>query len=81
MGKQQQIHLAVTISYSGTPVDGKRVAEIVENALEHCRQEGMLSEPEWEETSCDTVRMNLVGKDEDIDTDCWKLFFPEPPAS
>lgn len=77
MSKQQQIHLAVTVSYSGDPVDGKRVAAVVENALEHCRQKGMLSEPEWEETSCDAVRLNLVGEGADIDTDCWKLFFPE----
>lgn len=66
MSDNQEVHLAVTIEYSGKRVDAERVVELVENALEHVRQENMLSEPEWEETSCDGIRVNLAGEDDEV---------------
>lgn len=49
----KKVHLLVTLEYSD-PVDPHDVKNWVNNVLEHCRQESMLSDPH-SETSCDEV--------------------------
>lgn len=69
MSTIQNFEVRVNLEYSGSkPVEPQRVEELVTNALEHCRQEGMLSDPEWEDTSCDAITCRI---EEDDDT-------PEP---
>lgn len=47
--------LYVTLNYSETP-DPQEVTELVQNALEHMRQNGCLTNPEVaSEISCDSV--------------------------
>lgn len=46
----------VRLTYDGV-VTREQVAEVLLSALEHCRQESMLSDPEWEEESCDLVEL------------------------
>lgn len=55
MSKGQVVELTVSLKYSGEEVDRHHVEQLLQNALEHCRQESMLSDPEWEATSCDSV--------------------------
>lgn len=61
MSKAQIVTLQVTLAYSGKEVGPKAVQDLVRNALEHCRQESMLSDPEWDETSCNAVDVVLGG--------------------
>lgn len=46
----------VRLTYDGA-VTREQVEAILFNALEHCRQESMLSDPEWQEESCDLVEL------------------------
>jgi len=71
MSTIQNFEVRVNLEYSGSqPVPAQEVEELVSNALEHCRQEGMLSKPEWEDTSCDAITCRIE-EDEDA---------PEPEA-
>lgn len=42
------------LEYEGDePVTPNLVHALLASTLDHCRQEGMLSEPQWESTGCD----------------------------
>lgn len=59
------INAAVSMTFSGT-VTKENAQALLENALEHCREEGLLSDPEWlndpatEELACDSIRCRVL---------------------
>lgn len=61
-----QIELKVRLQYSGGELTAAEACDLLQNALEHTRQEGMLSDPEWmneparEELSCDWVTVTPI---------------------
>ena len=55
-----QIELKVRLQYSGGDLSAEEACDMVQNALEHTRQQGMLSDPELmdkpqDELSCDWI--------------------------
>jgi len=60
-----RVDALVSLTYSA-PVSGDVVGELLESALEHAREEGMLSDPEWlndpstEELSCDAISCRIL---------------------
>lgn len=66
MSAQQEVRLSVLVTYSGELRDEDEIANLVKNALEYSRQEGMLSDPEWEDTSCDQITCRIADPDEDM---------------
>lgn len=59
------INAAVQLTYNGV-VTKEAAGELLNNALEHCRTEGLLSDPEWlndpatEDLGCDAVRCRIL---------------------
>lgn len=64
MEEVHEVKLDLTLRYSGKEQEPEAIRDIVESALDHCRQEGMLTDPEWEETSCDGFTCTIAEDDE-----------------
>ena len=63
--EETHVHALVSLTYNGL-VTKEVAGELLESALEHVREEGMLSDPEWlndpatEELACDEIKVRIL---------------------